>query len=434
MTTLKQLGQSLKKFAEKAKNIRHRCNGETQTKAYIIDPYLELLGYDTKNPAAVVLEFTADIAKGNEKVDYALLPRGESSVLIEAKSASSKLSQEAPRQLQRYFMAVDAAEFAAYTNGFHWHWYRAIPGKLKLEQQPFLSLDVTEPQSNELGWLYSVSKANFELSRLNLIADEIDATRKCHQWLNSAKSSPSDELIRTVSKEIWGSTPKPSATVIRNALINVLNQESGADKIEGDETEQYDDDRKNHRSKRLAPPSTRKVRRKVFSQNHIAENWKQLMAMIRLYEKSQRPISTQEVFLDTEGSGSHLSSKRTRRAWRNKGGKWRILDSGRDVQIEVMKYLASVDKRGEWSYFRHIIKLYDEQLLCEGTKKHKYKKVQPNLLVFIDLTNPGKLITLAESAKHVQTSDNHVIRVGDDPEADIQVWLPFMKNVRIDSS
>ena len=434
MTTLKQLEQGLKKFAEQASSIHNRCKSEAQTKASLISPYLELLGYKINDPSEVALEYNADFAKGNEKVDYALHPCGEPTVLIEAKSASRELSKESPGQLQRYFIAVEAAEYAAYTNGLHWHWYRAIPGKQRLEQQPLLSIDVTEPRSSELDFLYHVSKDYFDLSRLNEIAEEIVATRKCLQWMKSAKSSPLDEFIRSMSKEIWGNTPKPSATVIRNALINVLNQKSDADNIEGNATEQYDHDRKKHSSERSAHPSTRKVRHKGFSQNHIAENWKQLMAMIRVYEKSQRPISTEEVFLDTEGSGPPLSSKKTRRAWRKKGGQWRILDSGRHVQIEVLNYLASIDERGKQPYFRHIIKHFDEILLCEGTEKFRYRKVQPNVLVFIDLTNPGKLITLAESAKHVKTSDNHVIRVGDDPEADIQVWLPFMKNIRTDSN
>ena len=357
------------------------------------------------NPSEVVLEFSADFAKGTEKVDYALHPRGEPTVLIEAKSASRTLSKDAPGQLQRYFISVEAAEYAVYTNGLHWHWYRAIPGKQRLEQQPLLSLDVTNPRSSELDFLYHISKDNFDLSRLYDISEELVATRMCLQWIKSAKSNPIEKFIVSMSTEIWGNNPQPSPTVIRKALINVLSQ------------------------KRIAEnkvPLPRKGTRKVSRQKHIASNWGQLWDMIAANEKMQKFTRTQEVFLDAEGNDLPLSSTKWRRAWRKKGEKWRTVTTGRDLQIEIINHLASLDKRGESGYFKHIAEYYNDQLIYKGARKSKYKDIRPNLCCFVLISNPGRKIMLSELANHVKTTGNRPIRVDDDPEADIQVWLPFV--------
>ena len=142
--------ERLRAFSALAKRIAPACDNETQTKISLINPYLECLGYDVRDPHVCRLEYVADIGKAGEKVDYAIMRAGQPSILIEAKAARAELSNETvPAQLQRYFMAVNA-DFAAFTNGLIWQWYRASGNEAKLDEEPFLVHDVRSPNRREL--------------------------------------------------------------------------------------------------------------------------------------------------------------------------------------------------------------------------------------------------------------------------------------------
>ena len=346
------------------------------------------------NPSEVVLEFSADFAKGTEKVDYALHPLGEPTVLIEAKSASRTLSEEAPGQLQRYFLAVEAAEYAVYTNGIHWHWYRAIPGKQRLEQQPLLSLDVTDPQSSELDFLYHVSKDNFDLSRLNDTAEEIVATRMCLQWINSAKSSPLDAFIKTMSKEIWGNTSKPSATVIRNTLINIINQKFDSENLEGNGTDQF-----------------------PISSDIIVKSPPQPYSRINFSDS-----------LDTGDGLPTMHNVDQQRAWRIRGKSWHRESSGRKVLLSVISYIATQDAKGSDNFYRNSVDVSGKPLFRHSTEPiHGYYQLVSGIWTRTILGNDAIARVLQKIARQVITKSGKSLHVGADKDADIQVWLPFGK-------
>ena len=84
-----QLADKLVTFARHARSHAPHCTNESQTKNTLIEPYLEMLGYDPRNPLVCQLEFVADIGKVGERVDYAILKDGQPFLLIEAKTANS---------------------------------------------------------------------------------------------------------------------------------------------------------------------------------------------------------------------------------------------------------------------------------------------------------------------------------------------------------
>ena len=108
MTDNPRLEEKLKAFADQARRVEPDCiNNEAQTKVCLINPYLEILGYDVRDPKICAFEYTADIGKSGKKVDYALLRAGRPSILIEANAVNMDVRNDTvPTQLQRYFMAV----------------------------------------------------------------------------------------------------------------------------------------------------------------------------------------------------------------------------------------------------------------------------------------------------------------------------------------
>ena len=196
----RQMEEKVEAFAARARRIFLHCDNEEQTKISLINPYLELLGYDVRDPVICRLEFSADIGKTGEKVDYAILQDGTPSILIEAKAATLDLrAYSVPTQLQRYFMAT-RANFAVLTNGLLWHWYRSTAGNNMLETTPFLVHDVRTPGKLERNWLMSISGPAYDSSRALTQAEGEGMNSAFLGWIEEARRQPSDEFLRMLIK------------------------------------------------------------------------------------------------------------------------------------------------------------------------------------------------------------------------------------------
>ena len=63
MTEDSRLEEKLEAFSARARRIAPACDNEEQTKVSLINPYLEILGYDVRDPMVCRLEYTADIGQ-----------------------------------------------------------------------------------------------------------------------------------------------------------------------------------------------------------------------------------------------------------------------------------------------------------------------------------------------------------------------------------
>ena len=201
MTDDKRLEEKLEAFSARARRVAPACDNEEQTKVSLINPYLEILGYDVRDPLVCRLEYRADFGQGREKVDYAIMRDGRPSILIEAKPATEDFSSavQVPAQLQRYFMAENA-EFAVLTNGLGWQWYRAGPDG-KLLETPFLVHDVRSPGSAELRWLQSVSEPQFDPENARAQAEDASIASAVLNWIEETRHRPGTPRSRRLCLE-----------------------------------------------------------------------------------------------------------------------------------------------------------------------------------------------------------------------------------------
>ena len=91
---------------------------ETRTRQLLIDPMLEALGWDVRNPAQVHLEY-----KGTSgKPDYALFSHGNVVALIEAKKLEMPPAHIKVEQVLKYARdrALTSLKYVVWTNGDHW--------------------------------------------------------------------------------------------------------------------------------------------------------------------------------------------------------------------------------------------------------------------------------------------------------------------------
>ncbi len=169
---------------------------EEATKNALVMPFIASLGYDVFNPKEVVPEFTADVGtKKGEKVDYAIMRDGETSILIECKKATGDLSQENMSQLYRYF-TVTKARIAILTNGIQYRFYSDLEETNKMDEKPFLELDLANPKPNALAEVKKMAKEDFDLDRMLSTASELKYTSEIKKVLLAQSESPDEEFVR----------------------------------------------------------------------------------------------------------------------------------------------------------------------------------------------------------------------------------------------
>ncbi|HFC6347532.1 TPA: type I restriction endonuclease [Neisseria lactamica] len=159
--------------AEHVKKVAHICTTEETTKQALILPLLDILGFSAFDPNKVRAEYQADFpgAKSGERVDYALFCNGVPVMFIEAKSYSENLSNHCP-QLSRYFNATPEVAICAITNGREWRFFTDLSNKNIMDSEPFLTVDITMLNENDVAQLYQFRHDKFQPDALRSLAEE----------------------------------------------------------------------------------------------------------------------------------------------------------------------------------------------------------------------------------------------------------------------
>ena len=332
-------------FAAAARSLAPKCTNEEQTKISLINPYLEILGYDVRDPDICRFEFTADIFKSNEKVDYAIMRDGKPTILIEAKAATRQFPEHAPApvQLLRYFSSEDDAEFGVLTNGVVWNWYSSRGGR-KLEEMPFKTHDVRHPESADMDWLWSVSGY---VSDSRHAAKQAEAERMrsaFREWIKVVRYSPSDGFIRF--------------------LLNDLKKDG---LNFGFATQARIEESREHF--------------KFTLESYIDGETNRVLDTARqqLDEEDRLCSATKKVIRPAPSPESSLSSDEIEApAWRIRGESWRREKTNADMQRAIVQYFASNDPRGKHKFYEDAIRRDGKRLFPESEPKgaRKFKRIE----------------------------------------------------------
>lgn len=190
-----------------AKLAQQRGSIETEeaTKNAFVMPFIgRVLGYDVFNPSEVIPEFTADLGvKKGEKIDYALVHDGAVQMLIEAKKITEPLRWEHASQLYRYF-SVTNARVAILTNGQVWEFYTDLDETNKMDEKPFLVLDLAAVDRTLLPELAKLTRESFDLDSVISAAGELKYIGAIKRTLASEFKEPSDEWVRYLGTRVYG--------------------------------------------------------------------------------------------------------------------------------------------------------------------------------------------------------------------------------------
>ena len=192
----------LKQFSKRAEAIKGNLATEEATKTALIMPFFSLLDYDVFNPIEFIPEFVADVGtKKGEKVDYAIMKDNKPVILVEAKAINDTLTKH-DAQLFRYF-TVTEAKFAILTNGIVYKFYTDLEEKNKMDEKPFLEINILDMTDAQMSELKKFTKDSFDIDTIFNTASELKYTNLIKSQLTNQLNNPSDDFVRFLINDFY---------------------------------------------------------------------------------------------------------------------------------------------------------------------------------------------------------------------------------------
>ena len=244
MTFENELLEFTKTIPEKIEHI----DSEETSKIALITPFLRLMGYDTTNPAEVKAEYTADVGtKQGEKVDFAILENGQPTIFIECKSAANELTTDNISQLYRYFSITDI-QIGILTNGIEYKFFTTGEDNNRMDEKPFLDIDLLNLTKKDIKELEKFKKVNFDLDEVVSRADNLKYRNLIKKTLISEFENPTDDFIKAVGRQVYDGKLTPGIkekfsniiTIAINEIINERVNKTLANAVAKNEEQQED--------------------------------------------------------------------------------------------------------------------------------------------------------------------------------------------------
>ena len=196
--------ERLQALAKKVPQVSGNLTTEEATKNALVMPFLHsVLGYDVFDPTEVIPEFTADVGtKKGEKVDYALIKDGVVQILIECKKYGESLSTKHANQLFRYF-SVTNARIAILTNGAQYQFYTDLDAPNKMDEKPFLTLDLEELDDHVVPEIKKLTKSSFDVSSVVDAAGELKYLNQIKKVLAEQFKSPEEDFVKFFTSRVY---------------------------------------------------------------------------------------------------------------------------------------------------------------------------------------------------------------------------------------
>ena len=199
--------ESVKSLTEHIMSYRSDLHSEEATKTSLVLPFFQILGYDIFNTSEVKPELSCGkwFNKG-KKVDYGIYHDGKLSMIIECKHLSETNLATHFAQLDYYFHALDA-KFAILTNGITYQFYTDIDKTNKMDELPFLEIDLSNIEERQIAALKMFHKSSFEIDAIWKYAKqskELDIiTTKIKDVIKRELSAPSEDFARYFISKVY---------------------------------------------------------------------------------------------------------------------------------------------------------------------------------------------------------------------------------------
>lgn len=193
-------------------------NSEPNTKKKIIEPLLEILGWDTRGNE-VRLEYPIVMASGTSEVDYALMLENKPVVFVEAKAFDTALTPKHARQAISYGKVEDV-QWVVLTNGRTLKIFDSEQGKTEKDCL-VIEVDLTKLPMQEED-LNLISRDSILSGDIEDAVRRLAATKKAIQNLKQKQGQIAEEfkkiLLKITGKEVKGGIENLSSQLARQAI------------------------------------------------------------------------------------------------------------------------------------------------------------------------------------------------------------------------
>lgn len=197
------IDQTIQNLSAKVRELKPIIETEEATKNAFVIPFIsQVLGYDVTDPREVIPEYTADIGKKKgEKVDYAIKSGDDFRFLIECKKIGEPLHLDHATQLIRYFNVTDT-DFAILTNGEVYEFYAQLDEMNRMDERPFMTLDLINVDSRVFPHLEMCTKQRFDSDTINASAEELKYVAEIKKVLSAQFRDPDAEWVKAITTRV----------------------------------------------------------------------------------------------------------------------------------------------------------------------------------------------------------------------------------------
>lgn len=241
MPVNKQIISAVKKSLSKFDFTRldEKCTNEAQTRMYLIEPLLEILGYSRMDDKDMLTEINAGWGQKNDKADLGLITKGKiPEIIVECKKHGKKLTDKEASQLNNYFINTKGSKVGVLTNGLEWRFYAPNEStkETKLYEIPFLVLDFSEVDDQLIENFAKFHKNGVDLKEINEEAQEFFFLEGFADAFASELCEPSDDFVKAIFNRMEGKRMNDqvkdkirkliTSKAIQDALPKVIEEES----------------------------------------------------------------------------------------------------------------------------------------------------------------------------------------------------------------
>lgn len=196
--------ERLNALSNKIKQQLDAINTEEATKTAFVMPFIHnVLGYDVFDPSEVTPEFVCDVGtKKGEKIDYAIMKNNDVQILIECKKIGEPLNINHASQLFRYFHVTNA-RISILTNGQNYKFFTDLDAPNKMDEKPFLEVDLLDIDENIIPELKKLTKSSFDLESIINAAGELKYVSQIKKILHSQLNNPEDDFVKFFASRVY---------------------------------------------------------------------------------------------------------------------------------------------------------------------------------------------------------------------------------------
>lgn len=189
----------VKQFGDKISKLNDHVLTEEATKTSLIMPFFQqVLGYDVFNPQEFVPEYTSSFGiKKDARIDYAILKDGKPTILVEAKCISENIRVMYDSQLAMYLNA-SKAKFGILTNGVVYKFYTDLDEPNKMDQTPFLEIDLLNIKDSQIAELRKFYKDQYDEDNITSTASELRYSKEIKKFFSTQFDAPSDDFVKNI--------------------------------------------------------------------------------------------------------------------------------------------------------------------------------------------------------------------------------------------